>query len=61
MAKVIGGFKCPYTGKIYRVGEEYSGKYLEEMQEKGYIEKSPKTKAKSGKETSEGKNVRVRR
>lgn len=39
MAKVIGGFKCRYTGKIYHVGDEYDGEYLEEMQSKGYVEK----------------------
>jgi len=56
MPKVISGFKCPYTKKIYRVGEEYNGKHLEEMQEKGYIEKTgkiTKTKPKGEKEASE--------
>lgn len=38
MAKVISGFKCRHTGKIYHVGEEYEGEHLEEMQEKGYVE-----------------------
>lgn len=37
MPKVIGGFKCPYTKKIYHVGDEYDGDHLEEMQKKGYI------------------------
>lgn len=40
MPKVIGGFKCPYTKRIYHVGDEYDGKYLKEMQEKGYVEKT---------------------
>lgn len=38
MAKVISGFKCRHTGKIYHIGDEYDGEYLEEMQEKGYVE-----------------------
>lgn len=38
MAKVIGGFKCPYTKRIYRVGEEYTGKHVEEFARKGYLE-----------------------
>jgi len=38
MAKVIGGFKCPYTKRIYRVGEEYNGDYMEEFIKKGYLE-----------------------
>lgn len=37
MPKVISGFKCRYTGKIYRVGDEYDGDKLEEYQAKGYI------------------------
>lgn len=37
MPKVVSGFKCPYTKKIYRVGEEYTGQHIEEMQKKGYI------------------------
>lgn len=37
MAKVIGGFKCPYTKRIYRVGEEYTGKHVEEFARKGYL------------------------
>lgn len=41
MPKVISGFKCRYTGKIYRVGDEYDGDHLEEMQRKGYVEDSP--------------------
>jgi len=39
MAKVISGFKCRYTDKIYHVGDEYDGEHLEEMQKKGYVEK----------------------
>ena len=38
MPKVTGGFKCPYTGRIYRVGDEYDGEHLDEMHAKGYIE-----------------------
>lgn len=38
MPKVISGFKCPYTKRIYHVGEEYNGERLKELQEKGYIE-----------------------
>ncbi len=40
MHRVIGGFKCPYTGRIYHVGDEYDGKYLDEMIQKGYIKKT---------------------
>jgi hypothetical protein len=40
VAKVIGGFKCPYTKRIYHVGDEYDGQHLEEMQKKGYVEKT---------------------
>lgn len=43
MAKVISGFKCRHTGKIYHVGEEYEGEHLEEMQEKGYVEETEYT------------------
>jgi hypothetical protein len=49
MPKVISGFKCRYTGKIYHVGDEYDGDNLEEMQAKGYVEESidePKSKAR---------------
>jgi len=55
MPKVIGGFKCPYTKKIYRVGDEYDGDHLEEMQAKGYVEKSiaaPKKEKKTKGDTS---------
>lgn len=38
MPKVISGFKCPYTGRIYHVGDEYDGEYSDEMRAKGYIE-----------------------
>lgn len=38
MAKVIGGFKCPYTKRIFRVGEEYAGEHVEEFARKGYLE-----------------------
>lgn len=37
MAKVIVGFKCKYTGRIYHVGDMYDGDKLEEYQAKGYI------------------------
>jgi len=43
VAKVISGFKCRHTGKIYHVGEEYEGEHLEEMQEKGYVEETEYT------------------
>ena len=43
MGKVISGFKCRHTGKIYHVGEEYEGEHLEEMQEKGYVEETEYT------------------
>lgn len=46
MAKVISGFKCPYTKKVYHFGDEYDGNYLEEMQKKGYVEKSVVTEEK---------------
>ncbi|NLU52375.1 MAG: hypothetical protein GXX10_05885 [Clostridiaceae bacterium] len=38
MPRVIGGFKCPYTGRIYHVGDEYDGEHIDEMRAKGYIE-----------------------
>ncbi|NLX70615.1 MAG: hypothetical protein GX024_06920 [Clostridiales bacterium] len=37
MVKVIAGFKCKYTGRIYHVGDIYDGDKLEEYQAKGYI------------------------
>lgn len=37
MPEVVSGFKCPYTGRIYHVGDEYDGEHFEEMQGKGYI------------------------
>lgn len=40
MPRVIGGFKCLYTNKIYHVGDIYDGDRLEEYQAKGYVEKS---------------------
>ena len=40
MPRVIGGFKCQYTNKIYHVGDIYDGDRLEEYQTKGYVEKS---------------------
>lgn len=38
MALVVGGFKCPYTKRIYRVGEKYTGEHVEEFTRKGYLE-----------------------
>jgi len=43
VAKVISGFKCRHTGKIYHVGDEYDGEHLKEMQEKGYVEETEYT------------------
>jgi hypothetical protein len=37
MAKVIVGFKCKYTSRIYHVGDMYDGDKLEEYKAKGYI------------------------
>lgn len=47
MPKVVSGFKCPHTKRIYHVGDEYDGERLAEFQQKGYLEKqveAPKTK-----------------
>lgn len=38
MPRVVSGFKCPYTNRIYHFGDEYDGEYLDEMLAKGYIE-----------------------
>lgn len=38
MPKVISGFKCQETKRIYRVGEDYDGDHLEEYQERGYVD-----------------------
>lgn len=38
MPRVVSGFKCPYTKRIYHFGDEYDGEYLDEMRTKGYIE-----------------------
>lgn len=38
MAKVISGFKCSNTKKLYFVGDEYEGDRLEELQDLGYVE-----------------------
>lgn len=53
MAKVIGGFKCPYTGRIYHVGDEYDGDYPEEMRSKGYIDEAPEETKEEIKENTE--------
>lgn len=40
MAKVLKAFKCKVTKRVYRVGEQYDGDRLEELQELGYVEKA---------------------
>ena len=43
MARVVSGFKCPYTKRIYHVGDEYDGEHLVEYAAKGYIDAADAT------------------
>jgi len=50
MGVVIQRFWCKVEKKIYEVGDEYNGKRLEELAQKGYvevIEKPKQTKRKA--------------